>query len=66
MLKGIAFGLFIFSGLMAVLFFFEQTQLMMFKITPLSFTGSITGHIIYGATLGILAKKHVKHKRKFF
>jgi len=59
-LKGIVFGLFIFSGLMFVLFFFDHTQLMMFKITPLSFTGSITGHIIYGASLGYFANKYFK------
>lgn len=57
-LKGLLFGLFVFTGLMMVLFFFEKTQSMMFKITPLSFTGSITGHIIYGLVLGFLAKKH--------
>jgi len=59
-LKGLLFGLFIFTGLMGVLFFFEQTQAMMFKITPVSFTGSITGHIIYGLSLGCLAKKYFK------
>lgn len=62
LLKGILFGLFIFTGLMMVLSFFEHTQSMMFKITPLSFTGSITGHIIYGATLGIIAKRYFKTK----
>lgn len=56
-LKGLLFGLFIFTGLMMVLVFFEQTQDMMFKITLLSFTGSSTGHIIYGLTLGYLAKR---------
>ncbi|MBK6523814.1 MAG: hypothetical protein KBG47_05650 [Bacteroidia bacterium] len=56
-LKGLLFGLFIFTGLMLVLFFFEQTQAMMFKITPVSFTGSITGHIIYGLSLGFIAKR---------
>jgi hypothetical protein len=56
-LKGMLFGLFIFSGLMMVLFFFEHTQDMMFRITPVSFTGSITGHIIYGLSLGYLAKR---------
>ena len=59
-LKGLLFGLFIFSGLIAVLFFFEQTQALMFKITPVSFTGSITGHIIYGISLGFCAKKYFK------
>ncbi|MDZ4665900.1 MAG: hypothetical protein SGJ15_13560 [Bacteroidota bacterium] len=59
-LKGLLFGLFIFSGLMMVLFFFEQTQHMMFKITLVSFTGSITGHIIFGLSLGYLAKKYFK------
>lgn len=57
-LKGLLFGLFIFLGLMMVLFFFDQTQAMMFKITPVSFTGSITGHIIYGLSLGFFAKKY--------
>lgn len=60
LLKGILFGLFIFTGLMMVLCFFEHTQNMMFKITTLSFTGSITGHIIYGATLGLLSKKYLR------
>lgn len=56
--KGLLFGLFVFTGLMLVLCFFEHTQSMMFKITPLSFTGSITGHIIYGLVLGFIAKKY--------
>ncbi len=62
-LKGLLYGLFIFTGLMLTLFFFEQTQDMMFKITPVSFTGSITGHIIYGTVLGILAKKYFSPKK---
>ncbi|MDP1803127.1 MAG: hypothetical protein Q8L81_17330 [Bacteroidota bacterium] len=62
-LKGLLYGLFIFTGLMLTLFFFEQTQAMMFKITPVSFTGSITGHIIYGTVLGILAKKYFATKK---
>lgn len=63
--KGLLFGLFIFTGLMLVLFFFEQTQDMMFKISPVSFTGSITGHIIYGLSLGLLAKKYFRSLAKF-
>jgi hypothetical protein len=62
-LKGLLYGLFIFTGLMLTLFFFEQTQDMMFKITPVSFAGSITGHIIYGAVLGTLAKKYFANKK---
>ncbi len=56
-LKGLLYGLFIFSGLMMVLLFFEHTQDLMFKVTPVSFTGSITGHIIYGLSLGFAAKR---------
>lgn len=59
-LKGLLYGLFIFTGLMMVLLFFEQTQDLMFKVTPVSFTGSITGHIIYGLSLGFAAKKCFK------
>jgi hypothetical protein len=57
--NGVLYGLFIFSSLMFVLVFSEQAQDMMFKITPLSFTGSLTGHIVYGLALGFLAKKFV-------
>ena len=55
--KGIAFGLFVFSCLMVTLLIFPEAQKMMFKITPLAFAGSLTGHIVYGAVLGWMYKK---------
>lgn len=57
-LIGFLYGLFIFSGLMVVLLLFEHTQDLMFKVTPVSFTGSLTGHIIYGSSLGLIARKY--------
>ena len=50
--KGILYGLFIFTCLMATLLIFPEAQKMMFKITPVAFFGSLTGHIVYGAVLG--------------
>jgi hypothetical protein len=59
-LTGLLYGIFIFSSLMTVLVTFEEAQEMMFKITALTFSGSLLGHIIYGLTLGILAKKTLR------
>lgn len=56
-LQGICFGLFVFSCLIATLLIFDEAQQMMFTISPLSFTGSFVGHIIYGAVLGFMAKR---------
>lgn len=55
--KGIVYGLFVFTCLMATLLIFPEAQAMMFKITPIAFLGSLTGHIIYGAVLGWVKNK---------
>ena len=60
--NGILFGMFVFSCLMFLLIISEQAQDMMFKITSLSFTGSLTGHIVYGLVLGIIVKKYLNHQ----
>ncbi len=57
--KGVLYGLFIFTSLMIILCLFEEAQRMMFKITPLSFAGSLTGHVVYGFVLGIMARRNV-------
>jgi hypothetical protein len=52
----IVYGLFIFSCLMITLLLVPGAQDTMFRITLLSFSGSLTGHIVYGMMLGILYK----------
>lgn len=54
---GIEFGLFVFLCLVVLLCTFKEAQDMMFRITPLTFAGSFTGHVIYGATLGFMARR---------
>jgi hypothetical protein len=55
---GLVFGAFVFGCLILILAMFREAQEMMFHITPLSLAGSFTGHMIYGVTLGWLAKKY--------
>jgi len=59
-LIGLTYGLFIFSCLMLVLVSFKEAQEMMFKITSFTFAGSLTGHIIYGLVLGLVARKYFR------
>ncbi len=62
MWKGIFYGLFIFSNLMLTLILSPNGQAMMFKITTLTFTGSLVGHIIYGIVLGWIGCRYLKDK----
>lgn len=52
--SGVTFGLLIFSGLVALLVAFPDAQDLMFEITPVSFFGGLTGHIVYGWAIGKL------------
>lgn len=63
---GITFGIFVFASLIVILSVFREAQEMMFRITPLTFAGSLTGHIIYGLTLGLMAKKSLPQSREGF
>jgi hypothetical protein len=53
---GIIYGLLIFSSLILTLIIAPQAESLMFKITPLTFTGSLVGHIIYGGVLGFCCR----------
>lgn len=59
-LAGTLFGLAVFFCLDLVLMFSEHAQGMMFKITPLTFTGSMVGHIVFGFVLGMYFKQRTK------
>lgn len=57
---GVLFGLFIFVCLMLTLVTIPGAQDAMFRITPLSFTGSLIGHIVYGFVLGCVLRKRYR------
>lgn len=58
LLAGLLFGLFVFGCLMTTLLLFKDAQELMFRITPLSFAGSLVGHIVYGLVLGYMAQRY--------
>lgn len=53
-LFGAVYGVCIFACLDIILLSSGHAQDLMFKVTPLSFAGGLTGHLVYGLTLGIL------------
>lgn len=63
-LNGLLFGLFVFASLIFVLRCFPEAQDMMFRITLFSFAGSLLGHIVYGVTLGLLARYFFRNTKK--
>lgn len=53
-LAGLVYGVGIWSGLIATLLIAPHGQEEMFRITPLSLTLSLAGHLVYGGVLGLL------------
>jgi hypothetical protein len=53
-LFGAIYGVAIFACLDIILMSSNYAQQMMFEVTPISFVGGLTGHLVYGTTLGIL------------
>ena len=56
-LKGFLFGMFVWFCLDLLLIYTENGQNLMFKLTPLSVTGSFVGHFVYGVVLGFMFSK---------
>jgi hypothetical protein len=54
---GIAYGSTICLGLLAILFFWPVAQLHFFPLTPVTATGAMAGHWVYGAVLGWLTTR---------
>jgi len=54
---GLVYGIGVFLMLDIVLLLSENAQEMMFKLTPLTITGSLVGHATYGLVLGVMMKK---------
>ncbi len=53
-LFGLLYGVGVFACLDIILLSSGYAQSMMFEVTPLSFLGGLTGHLVYGTTLGVL------------
>jgi hypothetical protein len=51
---GLVYGVGIWCGLIATLLVAPHGQEYLFRITPLSLTLSLSGHLVYGGVLGIL------------
>ena len=56
-LAGLIYGVCVFLCLDIVLISSEQAQANMFEITPLTFTGSLVGHVVYGTVLGFVISR---------
>ena len=54
---GLLYGIAVFLMLDIVLLLSENAQEMMFELTPLTITGSLVGHAMYGIVLGTMMKK---------
>jgi hypothetical protein len=54
---GIAYGSAVCLGLLAILFFWPVAQTHFFPLTPLTATGAMAGHWVYGAVLGFLTAR---------
>jgi hypothetical protein len=51
---GVAYGVFVWSGLMATVALAPHGQELLFALKPLSVTVSLTGHLVYGLVLGLI------------
>lgn len=49
---GVAYGVIVWSGLMATVMLADRGQALLFAITPLSVMVSLVGHLVYGSMLG--------------
>jgi hypothetical protein len=54
---GIAYGSSICLGLVGLLYFWPESQLHFFALTPLTAAGGMAGHWVYGAVLGFLTAR---------
>jgi hypothetical protein len=53
--RGVGYGLFVCGGLFLVLLVSPHGQQMLFPLDPVTVVMALVGHVIYGATLGVLS-----------
>lgn len=58
----LAYGMFVWSGLMATVILAEHGQKLLFALTPLSVTVSLTGHLVYGLVLGLVKARFARRE----
>jgi hypothetical protein len=54
---GIAYGIFVWSGLVATIALSARGSTMLFALTPKTLVFSLVGHLIYGAALGACLRR---------
>jgi hypothetical protein len=60
----IAYGIAIWGCLMLTLLLAPDGQGLMFRLTPVSFTLSLLGHVVYGTTIGWLLTRSLSRSRR--
>jgi hypothetical protein len=60
---GVGYGVFVWSGLLGTLTLSAAGERLLFEITPLTFTVSLIGHLVYGSVLGWLYARWIHRGR---
>lgn len=56
----VAYGVFVWSGLMATVVLAPHGQELLFALTPLSVSVSLAGHLVYGLVLGLVKARFTR------
>jgi hypothetical protein len=59
-LLGLGYGIFVWTGLMATVMLPARGEELLFSITPASVCLSLLGHVVYGSTLGLFLRHHLR------
>lgn len=62
--RGVAFGLLVCSGLFGVLVFSPHGQDVLFPLVPATIVVAVVGHVVYGAVLGALSVRLIAPSRR--
>ncbi|HEX9068301.1 MAG TPA: hypothetical protein VF807_05995 [Ktedonobacterales bacterium] len=65
-LAAIGYGLAIWGCLMLTLLLAPNGQESMFRLTPTSFTLSLLGHVVYGATIGVVLTRSLRNSPRAY
>jgi len=63
-LAAIGYGLAVWGCLMLTLLLAPHGQDLMFRLTPVSFALSLLGHVVYGATLGVILTRSLRRSQR--
>jgi hypothetical protein len=57
---GVGYGVLVWTGLLATVVLPARGEELLFRLTPASFMLSLLGHVVYGATLGLFLRGHLR------